>query len=126
MGDADLEVRQRPVPTSRTRLLLASTIVVDFIAWQCRSPRDRTRFRERFQRGRGDRAAFRCRAGGGDSAAALALLADDVLVLESGGVETRDQYQPAAYRGRHRGRPNDAEPADPSPRAYAVRWPGCL
>lgn len=29
----------------------------------------------------------------GDSAAALALLADDAVILESGGVETRDEYR---------------------------------
>lgn len=29
----------------------------------------------------------------GDSAAALALLTDDVVILESGGLETRDQYR---------------------------------
>jgi len=29
----------------------------------------------------------------GDSSAAMALLADDVLILESGGVETRDEYR---------------------------------
>lgn len=38
-------------------------------------------------------AAFHAALSRGDSAAALALLADDVVVLESGGMETRDQYR---------------------------------
>ena len=38
-------------------------------------------------------ARFHAALAAGDSAAALALLADDVVVLESGGVETRDDYR---------------------------------
>jgi ketosteroid isomerase-like protein len=36
---------------------------------------------------------FHAALAAGDSAAALALLTDDVLVLESGGLETRDEYR---------------------------------
>ena len=38
-------------------------------------------------------ARYHAAMASGDSAAALALLAPDVIVLESGGVETRDQYR---------------------------------
>jgi ketosteroid isomerase-like protein len=37
--------------------------------------------------------AFHAALAAGDSAAALALLDDDVVVLESGGIETREQYR---------------------------------
>ena len=36
---------------------------------------------------------FHAALSAGDSAAALALLADDVMILESGGVETRNEYR---------------------------------
>jgi ketosteroid isomerase-like protein len=36
---------------------------------------------------------FHAALAAGDSAAALALLSDDVVILESGGVETRDDYR---------------------------------
>ena len=37
--------------------------------------------------------AYHAALAAGDSAAALSLLADDALILESGGVETRDEYR---------------------------------
>jgi ketosteroid isomerase-like protein len=37
--------------------------------------------------------SFHAALAAGDSSAALALLAEDVLVLESGGMETRDEYR---------------------------------
>lgn len=43
--------------------------------------------------------AFHAALASGDSTAALALLADDVTILESGGVETKAQYRSGHLRG---------------------------
>jgi len=44
-------------------------------------------------------ARFHAALTAGDSTAALALLASDVMILESGGVETREQYRSGHLRG---------------------------
>jgi ketosteroid isomerase-like protein len=44
-------------------------------------------------------AGFHAALSSGDSTAALAFLADDVLILESGGVETRAQYRAGHLSG---------------------------
>jgi ketosteroid isomerase-like protein len=44
-------------------------------------------------------AQFHAALSAGDSTAALALLAPDVIILESGGMETREQYRSGHIRG---------------------------
>ena len=44
-------------------------------------------------------AKFHAALSAGDSTAALALLAPDVMILETGGVETREQYRSGHLRG---------------------------
>jgi ketosteroid isomerase-like protein len=43
-------------------------------------------------------AAYHEALAAGDSVAALALLADDVVILESGGIETKEQYRSGTSR----------------------------